>query len=427
MESAHPSVRYLFSLLGSVRKESFGLHRMERLMAELGHPERAPGIVHIAGTNGKGSAAAMIESGLRAAGRSTGLYTSPHLSRINERFLLDGRPVSDEALGRAVEPVRRANERIVAQHGRGAHPTFFEAVTAVALVLFEQAGCRSRIVETGLGGRLDASNVVRPELVAFTRVDHDHERYLGRGLRRIAAEKGAIVKPGSLAVIGRQAPEARRVLLRCCRAAVADVRDCEADWEVRDAASEAGRWRITVAGRDRSVAARLGLAGQHQVENALVAVAALDALGVPADSIAAGLRRVRWPGRLEFASSDPRVLLDAAHNPDGARSLAAFLGSEARGRSVTLVYGSSRDKAVDEIAGWIFPAADRVLLTRSKVRRSASPRALRATVGHHHPRVETAADVERALLSARAGTDPRGWIVVAGSIFLVGEARDLLG
>ncbi len=208
MESPDPATRYLFSLLGSIRGSDFGLDRMRRLMDALGHPERDPGMVHVAGTNGKGSTAAMIENGLRAAGRSTGLYTSPHLCRLAERFLLDGRPAEASALAVAVEPVRRANERIVARHGGGAHPTFFESATAAALVLFRQAGAAWRIVETGLGGRLDASNVLRPRLAVLTRVDRDHERFLGLGIRAIAGEKGAIVKPECLAVLGP--PAARR-------------------------------------------------------------------------------------------------------------------------------------------------------------------------------------------------------------------------
>ncbi len=426
MQPLSPSVRYLFSLLGSIRKESFGLHRMAGLMGELGNPERAAGIIHIAGTNGKGSTAAMIESGLRAAGRSTGLYTSPHLSRIHERFLLNGEAVSDEALASAAEQVRRANERLVARHGRASHPTFFESVTAVALVLFERTGVDFKIVETGLGGRLDASNVVSPEVVVFTRINHDHERFLGRGLGHIAAEKGAIAKPASRAVIGRQAPEGREVLLRCCSEAGAEIRDVEADWQARAASSDSGRWRFWAVGRQKSISVELGLAGEHQIENALTAIATLDALGIPAECIESGLRETRWPGRLEFSSTDPRILLDAAHNPDGARALADFLGREACGRKITLIYGSSRDKAVDEIAAWLFPAADRVVLTRSKVQRSASPRALLATVGHHHPRIETAPDIAEAMRVA-GSVDTGGWIVVAGSIFLVGEARELLG
>ena len=168
MPTAAAAVRYLLSLPGEIRKRNFGLRRMRQLMDALGRPDRDPGIVHVAGTNGKGSTAAMIESGLRADGRTTGLYSSPHLSRINERFLLDGQPASDETLARAIEPVRRASERLVAEYGGGAHPTFFEFATAVSLVLFRQARVRHRIVETGLGGRLDASNVVLPELAVLT-------------------------------------------------------------------------------------------------------------------------------------------------------------------------------------------------------------------------------------------------------------------
>ena len=427
MARLDPSVRYLYSLPRSIRRESFGLERMRRLVRELGGPERGPGIIHVAGTNGKGSTAAMIESGLRAAGHSTGLFTSPHLSRINERFLLDGEPVSNDALARAVEPVRRANERIVALFGRSAHPTFFESTTAVALVLFEQAGTDFRIVEAGLGGRLDASNVVSPDVVAFTRIEHDHEQFLGRSLDRIAAEKGAIVKPGCQAVIGRQAPAAKGVLLECCRQAGAAIHDTETDWSVRDASSESGQWRFEAAGPTATVSARLGLAGRHQVDNALAAIAVLDAVGTGPRHIEQGLAQARWPGRLEFAGTAPRFLLDAAHNPEGARALAEFVGNESEGRSVTLVYGSSRDKAVDEIAGWMFPVADRVVLTRSRVDRSASPRGLLAAIGHHHPSIETAPDVGAALRLAEKRLEPGGWIVVAGSVFLVGEARELLG
>ncbi len=427
MAATDPSVRYLQSLLGSIRKESFGLERMRRLVAELGHPEKSPGIVHIAGTNGKGSTAAMIESGLLAGGRTVGLYTSPHLSRINERFRIGGQEVSDETLAEAIEPVRRANERVVAKYGRSAHPTFFESVTAVALVLFRQAGLEHMIIETGLGGRLDASNVVRSELAVITRVNRDHEQYLGLDLAAIAAEKAAIAKPGSRVIMGPQTDPAREALLRCFERAEADVIDVEAEWKPENATSEAGRWRFEATGRGMAANIELAMAGKHQVENALTAVASLHALRVPLARTAEGVSRAQWPGRLEFASKDPPVLLDAAHNPDGARALAEFLGREARGRKVTLIYGSSRDKAVDEVAAWLFPAADRVLLTRSSVARAASPEALMQTAGHHHARIETADDIGEALRLASAAATSGDWIVVAGSIFLVGEARELLG
>ena len=427
MAATNPSVRYLQSLLGSIRKESFGLERMRLLVAELHHPEKSPGIVHIAGTNGKGSTAAMIESGLLAEGRTVGLYTSPHLSRINERFRISGREVCDETLAEAIEPVRRANERVVAKHGRSAHPTFFESVTAVALVLFRQAGLEHMIIETGLGGRLDASNVVRSELAVITRVNRDHEQYLGLDLAGIAAEKAAIAKPGCRAVMGPQAAPAREALLRCFERAKVDVIDVEAEWKPKNASSEAGRWRFAATSRDMAANIELAMAGKHQVENALTAVASLHALRVPCAQIAEGVSKAQWPGRLEFASNDPPVLLDAAHNPDGARALAEFLGREARGRKVTLIYGSSRDKAVDEVAAWLFPAADRVVLTRSSVARAASPETLMQTAGHHHAHVETADDIGEALRLASAAATREDWIVVAGSIFLVGEARELLG
>ncbi len=427
MPTAAAAVRYLLSLPGEIRKRNFGLRRMRQLMDALGRPDRDPGIVHVAGTNGKGSTAAMIESGLRADGRTTGLYSSPHLSRINERFLLDGQPASDETLARAIEPVRRASERLVAEYGGGAHPTFFEFATAVSLVLFRQARVRHRIVETGLGGRLDASNVVLPELAVLTRVQCDHERYLGRDVASIAAEKAAIVKAGCTAVLGRQDPAALEVFLRRCTEVGAEAVEAEREWRIRGARSESGRWRFMACGRGREIDIRLALAGEHQVENGLAALTALDRLGIGASAIRSGLGSARWAGRLELLGGRPAVLLDAAHNPGGAEALASFLRREAAGRKVTLVYGSSRDKAVDEVAAWLFPLAERVIVTRSRVSRAASPEGLLRVVGHHHWRVGAARSLRQALEQAAAASRPEDWIVVAGSLFLVGEARDALG
>ncbi len=427
MPVAGAGVRYLFSLLGAIRKEHFGLGRMEVLMKELGHPECARGIVHIAGTNGKGSVAAMIESGLRAGGRSTGLYTSPHLVSLRERFLLNGQPVDDEALEAAIEPVRRASERVVTKFGGRMHPTFFESVTAVGLVLFSLHDTDFRIVETGLGGRLDASNVVRSDLAVLTRIARDHERYLGRELESIAAEKAAIVKAGGRAVIGLQKPQARQVLLRRCEAVEAEAVDVESEWRARAPRSIEGRWRFEAVSRPETLRIALSLAGEHQVENALAAIAALRSLGVRASHVEEGLASAVWPGRLEFSARDSRVLLDAAHNPQAARALARFLRMESRGRKVTLIFGSSRDKAVEEVAGWLYPVADRVVLTRSKVQRAASPAALQALTGHLHSSIEVAPNVADALTTARTGAADDRWIVVAGSLFLVGEARAMLG
>ncbi len=422
------SVRYLFSLLGSIRKENFGLERMRRLAAALDSPQRGAGIIHIAGTNGKGSTAAMIEAGLIAAGHTTGLYSSPHLTRINERFRINGRAAGDAAVGRAIEQVRRANESLAARCGRSAHPTFFESTTAAGFCLFRDAGVAYRIVEAGLGGRLDASNIVEPEIAALTRIAFDHEAFLGGSLARIAGEKAAIIKAGCLAVIGAQEPSAKQVLLQRAAKCGAAAIDASASWSAEKVRDCGGFPRFEAVGGGKSIPIRLSLAGAHQVENALTAIAVLDALGIEAAAIAAGLGKVKWPGRLErIEHSRPRVLLDAAHNPSGARCLADFLAQHAQGRRVALIYGSSREKAVDEIAGLLFPQADRVILTRSKLPRALRPQTVLAVAGHHHARIETAPTLQAALDAARRGAGREDWIVIAGSIFLVGEARELLG
>ena len=247
------AVRYLFSLLGSIRKENFGLERMRRLVAELGRPERGPGIIHIAGTNGKGSTAAMIEAGLNAAGRTTGLYSSPHLTRINERFRINGRVADDEAVGAAIAQVRRANESLVARCGRSAHPTFFESATAAGLCLFRDAGVAYRIVETGLGGRLDAGNVVEPEIAVLTRIAFDHEALLGGSLAQIAAEKAAIVKPGCRAVIGAQDAVARRVLLERSARCGAPAIEASAVWSIRNMRAADGFHSFEAAGAGKRI------------------------------------------------------------------------------------------------------------------------------------------------------------------------------
>ncbi len=421
------SVRYLFSLLGSIRKENFGLERMRRLAAALGRPERGPGIIHIAGTNGKGSTAAMIEAGLNAAGCTTGLYISPHLMRINERFRINGRAADDDVVGTAIERVRRANESLVARYGRSAHPTFFESITAAGLCLFRDAGVTYRIVETGLGGRLDASNIVEPEIAVITRIAFDHEAFLGGGLARIAGEKAAIIKACCRAVIGAQDDSARRVLLERAEQCGAPTVDANAVWSVRKTHEIGGFRRFDAVGAGKSIPIRLSLAGAHQVENAVTAIAVLDSLGIGTEAIAAGLGGVKWPGRLEWVAHSPRVLLDAAHNPSGARCLTDFLAQHAQGRRVALIYGSSREKAVDEIAGWLFPSADWVILTQSKVPRSLRPATLLAVASHHHDHIQTAPTLQAALDAAHREAGPEDWIVIAGSIFLIGEARELLG
>jgi dihydrofolate synthase/folylpolyglutamate synthase len=421
------AVRYLLSLLGDIRGADFGLARMEALLERLGNPHRSYKVVHVAGTNGKGSTAAMIEAGLRAAGRTTGLYTSPHLMRFNERLRVNGTEADDEQFAAAVEEVRAANEWLVAKKGRRSHPTFFESVTAAAFCGFRRAAVEWGVIEVGLGGRLDATNVVQPEVAVITPIALDHEAFLGKSAASIAAEKAGILKPGCRAVFAPQNEHAEQVL--SARTAELDVPVARVgvDWRAENLFGGGGCYRFTARRRDGlSFVAQLALAGEHQIENALAAIAALDALGIPAESIARGLASVRWPGRLQSVGQRPEILVDAAHNPAGARVLASFLTKHRSGRRVHMIYGTSRDKAVDEVAGLLFPHAARVILTRANVARAASPEALLEIVDHHHDSIVVEPTLARALERAQRQAAPEDVIVIAGSVFVVGEALGLL-
>ena len=428
------AVRYLTSLIGDVRAADFGLARMKRLLALLGEPQRAFRAVHVAGTNGKGSTAAFIAAGLRAAGRRAGLYTSPHLVCLNERIRLNGEDISDPDFARAVEEVRAANERIASDRGRAEHPTFFESVTAAACTAFRQAGVEWGVVEVGLGGRLDATNALTGEVGVVTPIDFDHERFLGKDLASIGAEKAGIFKPGMRAAVAPQHPEAMaaieeragrlemilaRVGIDWTAEKVTHARGCYGFEARRSAASRAGD---DAGGAFPRVEVSLRLPGEHQVVNALTAVAALDLLHVEGEAAARGLSAAKWPGRLERIPGPPEILLDAAHNPAGARTLARFLEQHESGRKIHLIYGAVRDKAVDEMAGVLFPQADRVILTRSQATRSVRPQTLREVVDHHHAAISVAPDLREALDMARSRADDDDLIVIAGSIFLVGEA-----
>lgn len=419
------SVGYLLSLLGGIRHSDFGLHRMEALCAEMGHPEKAFRIVHVAGTNGKGSTAAMIEAGLRQAGFRTGFYSSPHLTSFNERFRVAGQPIDNEGFAAAVDRTRRAAERLVARGGREAHPTMFEIVTAAAFAAFHEARVDYGIIEVGLGGRLDATNVVEPELAVITPIGLDHEAFLGKGLANIALEKAGIFKQGCPAVSSSQQPAAAQTLQR--RAAELSVRLTFAPerWTLnRVEPDELGRFRFLASAHGTSVEVAVGLAGEHQVENALTALCALDRLGVGLEHVSQGVASVDWPGRLEWFEGHPPILLDAAHNPSGARTLARHLERFHANRDIHLIYGSSRDKAVEEVASLLFPQARRVTLTQSQVARAVSPPVLESLVDHLHDRIDHADTVLAALERARRDAGPETLIVIAGSIFLIGEIRE---
>ncbi len=421
------AVQRLLRLGNEVKTAKLSLDRMDALLEKLERPERAFRSVHIAGTNGKGSTAAMIEAGLRAAGRRTGLYTSPHLVRINERIQVNGEEISDADFCSVFESVERAVEQLLAQGSLELHPTYFECLTAMAFCHFRSAGVELAVVEVGLGGKLDATNVLLPSVSVITPIDFDHEAFLGKGTASISAEKAGILKPGVPAVFAPQSPEAEEVLEARARELQICVVRAGRDWKAGRISHHHGYYEFeAVSDTGRLIDARLSLAGEHQITNALAAIAALDLLGLSPGAIERGLRVARWPGRLEQAAEKPTVLLDGAHNPAGARALARFVRQHCPGRRVWLIYAAMRDKAVDEVAGILFPLAHKVFVTGLAQPRAVSPEALAALVAHHHVCIQTTANVAEALAAARALASEADVILATGSLFLVGEAKALL-
>lgn len=422
MRTYPDSVRFLYSLGNEMRTAKLGLERVEVLLAELGHPERACRFVHVAGTNGKGSVCAMLESALREAGHRTGLYISPHLVEPVERIQIGGRPVSEAQFTRAFNDVHAAAEDLLRREALEAHPSYFETLTAMAFLLFRELGAEMVVLETGLGGRLDATNVVEPELAVITPIDFDHERYLGNSIESIAREKAGILKPGAPAVFARQRPEALRVLEERASELAIPVAHTSS-WRLDSLEVHRDGHRALIQGRSGCVHLECPLAGEHQVENALTAVAALELLGVPVQAIERGISRTRWPGRLERVATAPEIILDGAHNPAGVRALAAYIRRFYAGRPVWIVYGAMRDKSLDEIAGLLAPLAERIILTSPN-----SHRALRAELlgaFFDHPAAEVAPGVEAALERAAAAPLETA-VFITGSLMLVGEARKLL-
>jgi len=416
------SVRFLYALSNEARTAELGLARMTALLEELGDPHRATPCVHVAGTNGKGSTCAMIESAARAAGLRTGLYTSPHLIEPTERIRLQGRPISPEWFAEAFREVHEAAERLLRRGVLERHPTYFETVTAMAFLVFRRRQVELAVLEVGLGGRLDATNVVQPRVAVITPVDFDHEKYLGKSLEAIAAEKAGILKPGVPAVFAPQRPEVVPVLQARAAAAGVETIWSAARWRAEDVRLEASGSRFEAVGPGR-LAIACPLPGEHQVGNALTAIAALERLGVPAPAIEEGIRRVEWPGRLERVRAAPEIYLDGAHNPAGARALAAYIERFHRGRRVWLIYGAMRDKAVEEMAAILFPLADEVIATAPAQARAVRPELIRELADH--PRLRTAPTLDDAL-GLLAQASPSDAVFITGSLFLVGEARAAL-
>ena len=430
------AVRYLLSLgreLGAPTQATaakFNLENITVLMERLGRPDRTYPIVHIAGTNGKGSTAAFLESILRAAGFRTGLNTSPHLERINERIRINGEEVSDQIFAETFTRVQEVIEELLAAGRLEAHPTYFECVTALAFEVFARERVEFAVVEVGLGGRLDATNIVRPQVSVITRIDFDHENYLGHSLEEIAREKAGIVKAGVPVATAPQLPEVREVLRGKARELDATIVDTGEDFDLQRELAEAGCARALARARARGEAVRLapGLPGRFQLENALNAVATarlLQARGyrITNQNIEQGIRSAEWPGRLERLQAGPDVYLDGAHNPGAARELAQFLEENFARRRVYLIFGAMRDKSVDEMTGILFPLASEVIFTQPGTPRAVSANQLADLAGHHAARYTVIRDAEEALESALAKARSDDAVFVTGSLYLVGQLR----
>ncbi len=411
------SVRFLYQLGNELKTAKYDLSRMTVLLHALGNPQRRPArFVHVAGTNGKGSTSAMIESGLRAAGFKTGLFTSPHLSEPTERIQINGVPVSTEAFAEAFVQVHRVAEELLEQRAIDSHPSYFEIVTAMAFVVFREQATDIAVIEVGLGGRLDATNLVEPELCVITPVDFDHEALLGKSIEAIAFEKAGILKPGVPAVLARQRAEASAVIRTQAVAVHSSLIDSTL-WNISELAIDSESSRFILAG-DLTIEIFCPLAGHHQVENARTAVCALHALGVPEESISDGINATRWPGRLEHIG---RFVIDGAHNPAGARALADYVSEFYTGRQKTLIFGAMRDKAVEEMSGLLFPLFNQVVVTAPAQARALEPSTF-AELSDHPYLVQTAALAE----AIEIAEELPGAIFITGSLFLVAEAREHL-
>jgi len=397
------AVEYLLGLGHETLTIKLGLRNTELLLDALDNPQRAFPSVQIAGTNGKGSTAAMLDSICRAAGIKTGLYTSPHLVSITERIKISDESISTEDFAACATVVREVSEQLLCDKQIEALPTFFEQLTAIALLAFRNAGIELAILETGLGGRLDSTTAANATIVAITQIAMDHEEYLGHTIESIASEKAAIIRPGVKAVIAKQQPRAMSVLLRRCE--------------------ESGVTPILAERASGYENVLLGLRGRHQMDNAAVAICLAELLHVPRAEIVSGLENAHHPGRLELIAHKPDFLLDGAHNPAGCQSLRAYL-DEFAPRPLALVFGAMRDKQLEQIGEILFPVADVLILTPVENPRSASIEMLRP-VANRFARgtvIETDSSAD-ALRVAVEKTPSEGLICIAGSLYLIGEVR----
>ncbi len=398
----------------------FDLRRTEDLLQRLGNPHLSAKTVHIAGSKGKGSTSAMIAAGLQAAGYRTGLYTSPHLVTLRERIQVDGKPILKRELESVVSRMRPHVEAVDHEKTYGELSTF-ELLTAAAFLHFQQQKVDFQVLETGLGGRLDATNVVMPEVCVITSISLDHTDVLGKTLALIAAEKAGIIKPGRPLVSSVRAEEAAQVIRETCRKKGARFISVGSDITWRKLDSNLSGQSLEVQGLKDSYRITIPLLGAHQLQNAAAAVGALEVLGVPRKSIEAGLARTNWPGRLQILRRRPLLVVDGAHNRDSASKLKQALKEYFPFDRLIFIIGTSADKDVSGIIEELAPLANTVIVTRARHPRASRPEALAGEFAKVGVKAETADDVASAVAEALRRAGRKDLICATGSLFLVAE------
>ncbi len=431
--------------LADMPSHKFDLAHMRVLLNALDHPERRFPSVLIAGTNGKGSTAATLASILQAAGLRTGLYTSPHLVRINERIRINGENIDDEKFVLLHDMMARTAERLTEEGELPWHPSFFEMLTAMAFEHFATSKLDIAVLEVGMGGRLDATNVVEPRVSVITDISLDHEKFLGNTIAEIAREKAGIIRPGGVVVTLPQSPAANDVIGSTIldRNAVAvsavpyvpPVSPAAPNYAASSPsyAETLSRYPLQVLGKQ--ILVETPLIGRHQLRNVALAIAAAEELSkqgfpVTPDAIEKGIRETRWPGRFQVIrsqDSQPEYVFDVAHNPAGAWALRSTLSNSYEDRRLIFVFGAMRDKAIAEMCEILFPLSERVIATQAENPRSATANEISQAAHRTHAGIELSPDVTSALKRAKEIAGKDGIIVVTGSIYIVGEAMRALG
>jgi dihydrofolate synthase/folylpolyglutamate synthase len=423
---------------------NYDLRRVEELLARLGNPHREARSIHIAGTKGKGSVAAMIASALITSGYMTGLYTSPHLHIWRERMKVNGNLISEEEFVALVERLKPEVEA-VNQKATYGQLTTFELLTALGFAYFKQEGVDFQVLEVGMGGKFDATNVIDPEVCVITSISLDHTEVLGNTLAEVAGEKAGIIKPGGIVVTSRQHDEVSQVIEQACHSRGVKLVRVGSDVTWQSLGFDADRQSLRVNGSLDSYELSIPLLGQHQLENAAVAVAALEVLaakgyGISKGGIIQGLAEVSWPGRLQVLSRNPLLVVDGAHNPDSARklkqALEQYFGLSASGsladrpqlhERAILVIGVSCDKDIAGIVSELVSLFDTVIVTRSRHPRAMAPSLIAGEFIRHGAEAQVADDVSKGLALALSMAGAQDLICVAGSLFVVGEAIEYMG